>query len=56
MNKQEQLPIAGQFDVVMGFSLCTHLAPQDAASMLRLMRKAMRPDGFLYFSASAMTQ
>lgn len=51
MDAQGQLPVSGEYDVIMGFSLFTHLAPADAACMLRLMRKAMRPGGFLFFSA-----
>ncbi|MEO6969355.1 MAG: class I SAM-dependent methyltransferase [Chthoniobacterales bacterium] len=51
MNDQEQLPVTGRYDIVMGFSLFTHLPPPDAASLLRLMRKAVYPTGFLYFSA-----
>jgi SAM-dependent methyltransferase len=45
------LPVRGTFDVVTGFSLFTHLYPEDAAQMLRLMRKSVRPDGLLFFSA-----
>jgi SAM-dependent methyltransferase len=51
MSTYEALPVKGSYDVVMGFSLFTHLPPEDALQMLQLMRKAVRPDGFLFFSA-----
>jgi 2-polyprenyl-3-methyl-5-hydroxy-6-metoxy-1,4-benzoquinol methylase len=51
MSACETLPVKGSYDVITGYSLFTHLAPEDASLMLRLMRKAVRPDGFLFFSA-----
>ncbi len=51
MSAQESFPVAGLYDVIMGFSLFTHLAPEDAASMLRLMRKTARENGALFFTA-----
>jgi SAM-dependent methyltransferase len=51
LGDHEQFPITDRYDVVMGFSLFTHLAPDDSTAMLRLMRKAVRADGFLFFSA-----
>jgi 2-polyprenyl-3-methyl-5-hydroxy-6-metoxy-1,4-benzoquinol methylase len=51
MSTYEALPVKGSYDVIMGFSLFTHLAPADASQMLRLMRKVVRADGFLFFSA-----
>lgn len=51
MSTYEALPVPGSYDVIMGFSLFTHLAPEDASQMLTLMRKAVRPGGFLFFSA-----
>ena len=51
MSTCEALPGEGSYDVVMGFSLFTHLAPEDASQMLKLMRKVVRPHGFLFFSA-----
>jgi SAM-dependent methyltransferase len=47
----DSLPVAGQFDVITGFSLFTHLPPTDALHMMKLMRKAVRDDGFMFFSA-----
>jgi SAM-dependent methyltransferase len=51
MSTYDALPVNGSYDVIMGFSLFTHLAPEDASLMLRLMRKAVRPHGRLFFSA-----
>jgi SAM-dependent methyltransferase len=51
ISTYQRLPVAGDYDLIMGFSLFTHLAPHDAACMLRLARKAIRGDGFLFFSA-----
>ena len=51
MSTREALPVEGSYDVIMGFSLFTHLAPEDASQMLKLMRKTVRPNGFLFFSA-----
>jgi len=51
MDSYQSLPVYDDYDLVMGFSLFTHLAPDDAACMLRLARKAIRGDGFLFFSA-----
>jgi SAM-dependent methyltransferase len=51
MNTFQTFPVAGSYDLVMGFSLVTHLAPQDAAQIFRLARMVVRPDGFLFFSA-----
>ncbi|MEY2518420.1 MAG: hypothetical protein QOF24_179 [Verrucomicrobiota bacterium] len=44
-------PVEGTFDIITGFSLFTHLDPEDAEQMLRLMRKAVRSTGYLFFSA-----
>jgi len=51
MNTHQTFPVAGSYDLIMAFSLVTHLAPQDAAHLFRLARRAVRPDGFLFFSA-----
>jgi SAM-dependent methyltransferase len=51
MDNYQRLPVDDDYDLIMGFSLFTHLAPDDAACMLRLARKAVRGDGFLFFSA-----
>jgi hypothetical protein len=51
MDTYEIIPVDGAYDVVMGYSLFTHLAPDDAARMLRLVRKVVRPLGYLFFTA-----
>ena len=51
MDSYQRLPVGRDYDLIMGFSLFTHLAPDDAACMLRLTRKAIHSDGFLFFSA-----
>ena len=51
ISAYQRFPVTGTYDVIMGFSLFTHLSPEDAISMLRLARRAVRPDGFLFFSA-----
>jgi SAM-dependent methyltransferase len=45
------LPIDGQtFDVICLFSVFTHLAPHDARTMLKLLRRFAKPDGKLFFT------
>jgi SAM-dependent methyltransferase len=45
------LPIDGQtFDVICLFSVFTHLAPHDACTMLKLLRRFTKPDGRLFFT------
>lgn len=51
MQMHQNLPVARGYDIIMGFSLVTHLAPPDAAHIFRLARRAVRPGGFLFFSA-----
>ncbi|MEO6872395.1 MAG: class I SAM-dependent methyltransferase [Chthoniobacterales bacterium] len=51
MGDYGRLPVDGSYDVIMGFSLFTHLEPEDAANMLQFMRKVVRRGGFLFFSA-----
>ncbi len=50
MSTCEALPVKESYDIIMVFSLFTHLAPEDASQMLKLMRKTVRPDGFLFLS------
>lgn len=47
---QENLPISGQFDVIWLFSVFTHLNPEDASAMLRILRKYIAPNGKLIFT------
>jgi SAM-dependent methyltransferase len=39
-----------QFDLICLFSVFTHLAPDDYSAMLRLLRRFVKPDGFLFFT------
>ena len=47
----DRLPVEGNFDLIWLFSVFTHLSPSDAEAMLRLLRRAIRPHGKLFFSA-----
>lgn len=51
MTEHHTFPIDKTYHLITGFSLVTHLSPEDAAHFFRLARKAVRPDGFLFFSA-----
>jgi SAM-dependent methyltransferase len=44
------LAVGGQFDVICMFSVVTHLAPHDYVSVLRLLRRFVRPNGKLFFT------
>jgi SAM-dependent methyltransferase len=47
----ELLPVgARDYDLIYAFSLFTHLPPDDFTTMLRLLRRHLRPDGTLLFS------
>jgi SAM-dependent methyltransferase len=46
-----RLPIEAQnFDVICLFSVFTHLGPEDAGAMLKLLRRFIKPDGRLFFT------
>jgi len=47
---QNSLPISGPFDVIWLFSVFTHLNPDDASAMLRILRKHIAPTGKLIFT------
>jgi SAM-dependent methyltransferase len=51
MQDCDAFPISGSYDLLMGFSLFTHLGPEDARQMLKLARQVVRPGGWLFFSA-----
>lgn len=51
MSAFNRLPADGEFDVITAFSVFTHLGPDDAEQMLRLVRRSIRADGYLFFSA-----
>ena len=47
----QELPVGSSpFDLICLFSVFTHLAPDDYVTMLRLLRKHVKPDGRLVFS------
>lgn len=51
LGPDTRLPVAeGHFDVVCLFSVMTHLDPDDAGLVLRLLRRVVRPDGRLFFT------
>ncbi|NNE74483.1 MAG: class I SAM-dependent methyltransferase [Acidimicrobiales bacterium] len=45
------LPLAGKYDLICGFSLFTHLAPDDFAAMLERAHAVAADDAWLYFTA-----
>jgi hypothetical protein len=51
MTSYQRLPVTGFFDLVMAYSLFTHLEPQDSTILLRLAREVVRPSGFFFFTA-----
>lgn len=50
LPSQECLPVSGSFDVIWLFSVFTHLNPDDASAMLRILRKQIAPNGKLIFT------
>jgi SAM-dependent methyltransferase len=47
-----RLPVRDRkFDLICLFSVFTHLAPDDYRTMLTILRRHVRPDGILFFSA-----
>ncbi len=48
---ETSLPVDSTFDVVWLFSVFTHLDLSDARTLLRLIRKVIRPEGGLLFTA-----
>ena len=51
MTRESLLPVEGEFDVIWLFSVFTHLPPDDADALLAIMRRHVRRDGRLLFSA-----
>jgi SAM-dependent methyltransferase len=45
------LPVEGSFDVIWLFSVCTHMPPAEVDALLAIFRRAIRPQGGLFFSA-----
>lgn len=50
-SRSTQLPLTEQFDVIWLFSVFTHMHPDDAVAMLSILRKHIRSNGRLLFSA-----
>lgn len=52
MTAQSGLPVGDQrFDLAMMFSVVTHLPPADTRALFAILRRYVRADGFVYFSA-----
>jgi SAM-dependent methyltransferase len=52
MTLSSDLPVGdARYDVMMMFSVVTHLDPDDTRSLFAILRRYLRPDGFLFFSA-----
>lgn len=51
ITPESRLPVEGSFDIIWLFSVFTHLAPSDANALLAILRRHVRPDGALFFSA-----
>ena len=52
MTPDTKLPIADRaFDVICMFSVITHQLPDDAFSIFSILRRYVRPDGSMFFSA-----
>jgi SAM-dependent methyltransferase len=51
LSEDAKLPIDGRaFDVICLFSVFTHLAPHDYATLLKLLRRYVKPDGRLFYT------
>ena len=51
LAQAEPLPVDKKFDVIWLFSVFTHLPPEDAAGLLKILRGHIREGGSLFFSA-----
>ncbi len=51
MESYQDLPVSGSYDVILGYSLFTHLDPGDTSAILRLARKVVRADGRFLLTA-----
>jgi SAM-dependent methyltransferase len=51
LTEETELPIAGQtFDVICLFSVFSHLGPRDYRTLLKLLRRHVKPDGKLFYT------
>ena len=51
LSNFEALPLSESFDAIWLFSVFTHLNPNDTKTMLAILRKHIRANGKLFFSA-----
>lgn len=51
MKDTQRLPVEKKFDVIWLFSVFTHVTPEDADALLRILRNHIKDDGRLFFSA-----
>src|SRR5438046_3211368 len=51
MERDAQLPVRGDYDVIWLFSVFTHLCPEDTDALFAILRRYVRPSGTLFFSA-----
>lgn len=51
MQTYRRIPGTETYDVIVGYSLFTHLSPPDTITLLGLMRDVVRDDGYLFFTA-----
>jgi SAM-dependent methyltransferase len=51
LSFQDKLPVDGSFDLIWLFSVFTHQNPKDSLALLRILRKHIREQGKLFFSA-----
>jgi len=52
IHRQTELPLDRTFSLVCMFSVITHQNPMEATATFKLLRKYVRPDGRLFFSAA----
>ena len=50
MSEFDRFPVEGQFDIILFFSVFTHLAPDDAREMLRLSKNSLKAGGKLFLT------
>lgn len=51
LTRESRLPFPGDFDLIWLFSVFTHMDPEHADSLLAILRRHVRPAGWLFFSA-----
>lgn len=51
MTTESRLPVGdATFDTIWMFSVVTHLTPEDTRTILTILRRHLRPGGFLFFT------